>query len=120
MRVSYWSGAIADFVFPILILTPSRMGEIEFRYPMGLASVVIFSWGILLLWANQKPFERKGILLLTIFPVLTGLIASAVFSYSENLISLRQLIPTLIVQIGLIVLLLFSYLNARSSEQGTR
>jgi hypothetical protein len=43
LRISYWAGAIGDFLIAILALIPERMGVLSYCYPMGLMSVVAFS-----------------------------------------------------------------------------
>ena len=35
LRVSYWAGAIGDFVIAVLVLIPERMGVPSYVYPMG-------------------------------------------------------------------------------------
>ena len=86
LKASYIAGAVADGLTGVLILIPSRMGEAGFRYAMGLAAALMFGWTVLLLWGNIKPLERKGILLITIFPVITGLLATGIWaSASETL-----------------------------------
>jgi hypothetical protein len=112
LRTSYWVGAIADAVVGILTLVPSRMGETEFRYPMGLAATVALGWTVLLLWADRKPVERKGILLITVFPVITGLLVSGVYSVASGLLPVARIIPSSVVGVFLIVLMLYSYWNA--------
>jgi len=62
LQIGYWTAAIADFVIAISVLIPERMGLTEFVYPMGLVSVIAFSWGILLIIADRKPVERGGFL----------------------------------------------------------
>ena len=119
LRVSFIAGAIADAVVGVLILIPSRMGETEFRYPMGLAASLMFGWTFLLLWGCQKPVERKGILLLTIFPVITGLMASGAYQVATGAFTLTRVLPMMILGTGLIALMAFSYLNAsRSGSNG--
>jgi hypothetical protein len=59
LRLSYWIAAIADFIIAILLWIPERMGVLEKAYPMGLASVIAFSWGVMLLIADRSPIERK-------------------------------------------------------------
>ena len=80
LRASYIAGAVADGLVGILMLLPGRMGETEFRYPMGLGASLMFGWTALLLWANKRPMERKGVLVLTIFPAITGLVATGVWA----------------------------------------
>ena len=69
LRLSYWIAAIADFIIAILAWMPVRMGVTETVYPMGLASAMAFSWGVLLVMADRKPLERRWILIPTILVV---------------------------------------------------
>ncbi|MFC2157858.1 hypothetical protein ACFLT9_08480, partial [Acidobacteriota bacterium] len=80
LRISFITGAVADGLVGILMLVPSWMGEIEFRSSMGLGAALMFGWTALLLWGYIKPMERKGVLLLTIFPVITGIFATGVWA----------------------------------------
>lgn len=116
LRASYWAGAIADVLIGVLTLIPSRMGETEFRYPMGLAAAVMFCWAGLLIWADRKPLERKGVLLPTV-AVIVGLMASGVYAVASDIFSLRRIIPTSILGVALIALFSFSYLNAGDAEE---
>ena len=75
LRIPYWLAALADFVIAVLCLIPSRMGVAQYVYPMGLMSAVAFSWGVLLLFADREPSERRWILLPTILVVaLLGIV----------------------------------------------
>ena len=69
LRLSYWVAAIADFIIAVLVLIPQRMGVTEFVYPMGLMSAVAFSWGVMLVFADRRPLERRWILAPTILVV---------------------------------------------------
>lgn len=113
LRVSYWAGAIADAIVAVRTLIPEIMGETEFRYAMGVAATVIIGWTCLLIWADRKPVERKGVLLLTVFPVITGLLITTVYAVATDIFPFDRMIPLWIVGVGLIVLMSFSYLNAR-------
>ena len=117
LRVSYWAGAIADALIAMLVLIPGRMGEAEFRYPMGLASTMIVGWTVLLIWADRKPAARKGVLLITVFPVITGLLLSGIYSVAVGLLPATQIIPGSAVGVILIVLMLYSYWKARRLDQ---
>ena len=112
LRTSYWVGAVADAVATVGILIPSRMGESEFRYPMGLAASLMLAWTVLLIWADRRPVERRGVLLLTVFPLITGLMASCVFAGSSGQLPMEQVVARLVV-LGIIAgLLLYSYARA--------
>ncbi|WP_126455720.1 hypothetical protein [Sulfuriflexus mobilis] len=106
LRLSYWSAAIADFGVAIMVLIPERMGLTEIVYPMGLASAIAFSWGVLLLVADRKPVERKWVLIPTILVV--GLLTTArlLFSYHE-MIGFSFALP--VFGIALITLMAYSY-----------
>ena len=116
LRVSYWAGAIADALIAMLVLIPGRMGEAEFRYPMGLASTMIVGWTVLLIWADRKPVARKGVLLITVFPVITGLLLSGIYSVGVGLIPVAQIVPSSALGGVLIVLMVSSYWNARNLD----
>ena len=116
LKASFIAGAVADAVVGVLMLIPSRMGEVEYRYPMGLAASLMFGWTLLLLWGYRKPVERKGLLLLTIFPVITGLMSSGAYQVARGAFDLVRVLPTMILGAALIALMGFSYFNARGSE----
>lgn len=85
LRISYWLGALADFIYGIAIFFPSRAGVDEYVYPTGLFAAVAISWGIMLIIADQSPFERKWVLIPTIVVViLLGL--TNLFSYLGGVI----------------------------------
>lgn len=106
LRMSYWIAAIADFGVAILVWIPERMGVVEIVYPMGLASVVTFSWAVLLLVADRKPLERRWILLPTILVV--ALIAFARTAFSLNG-TIEFSIAILLFAIALITFMAYSY-----------
>ncbi len=119
LRVSYWAGATVDVLIGVLTLIPSRMGETEFRYPMGLAAAVMFCWAGLLVWADRRPMERRGVLIPTV-AVVAGLMASGVYAVASGIFPLQRIIPTTVLGIVLIALFGFSYFNAGKTEEGRR
>ncbi len=117
LRVSYWAGAAADVLVGVLTLIPARMGETGFRYPMGLAASVMFAWAGLLIWADRKPLERRGVLLPTV-AVILGLLASGVAAVATGLFPVARILPTTLLGVVLIALFLFSYRKAGKAEGG--
>ena len=117
LRASYIAGAVADGLVGILMLFPSRMGATEFTYPMGLGASLMFGWTALLLWANMKPLERKGVLVLTIFPVITGLLVTGLWAVLSGIFPIQRIIPTSFLGVALNCLLGFSYVKARLAEK---
>jgi hypothetical protein len=123
LRASYWVGATFDALVLIAMLSPQIGGVVfgipnfnpgnDYKYAMSVAASLMVGWVFLLVWADRKPVERKGVLLLTIFPVLVGLIFSGIYAVMSSFVVLDKMLPTWIMQ-GLLVLLFgFSYLNAR-------
>ena len=107
--MSYWIAAIADFGVAILVWIPERMGVAETVYPMGLASVVIFSWAVLLLVADRKPMERRWILIPTILVVALIAFTKTAFSLDGNI---EFSIVLLFFAITLVTFMTYSYYYA--------
>jgi hypothetical protein len=74
----------------------------------------MLGWTGLLIWADRKPLQRKGILLLTAFPVVFGMAANNVYAAASGLTTLQSVLPFLAMQCVLSVLFVFSYFNART------
>jgi peptidoglycan/LPS O-acetylase OafA/YrhL len=116
LKLSFLVGAVVDAVAGVLILVPTQMGETEFRYSMGLAASLMFGWTLLMLWGYRSPVERKGILPLTIFPVIAGILASNVFQGVVSVFPVARVVATLVLGVGLMALFGYSYLRARKLE----
>ena len=113
LRMSYWIAAIADFVIAVLAWIPERMGITEIAYPMGFASVIAFSWGVLLLMADRKPFERRWILIPTILVVTLITFVRTWFSLDG---AIGFDLALLLFAISLIILMTYSYYYAGKYE----
>ena len=109
LRLSYWIAAIADFIIAILALMPDRMGVTETVYPMGLASAMAFSWGVLLVMADRKPLERRWILIPTILVVSLISFARTKFSLDGNV---EFSIALLLFAVALVLFMAYSYIYA--------
>ena len=126
LRVSYWAGAIIDAVAAIPLIFPWLASSVykwssftsspELRSVSGVGASLMLGWTALLLWADRKPVERKGVLLLTILPVIFGIVLNEIVDLDAQLISMEAVLPVWILQAGLVVLFTFSYLNARETN----
>src|SRR5210317_395439 len=114
LGLSYWIAAIADFIIAILVWIPERMGVAEIAYPMGLASVIAFSWGVMLLIADRKPIDRKWVLVPTVLVVTLITIVRTKFSLDG---AVEFSLGLLLFAISLIILMTYSYYYA--SKQAT-
>lgn len=94
LRIAFWLGAVTDLLAAKIMLFPqirqavfgSRdfVESIAFKYALGLAASLMLGWTALLIWGSLKPMERRGILLLTIFPVLTGIVLAQSFAINNG------------------------------------
>ena len=116
IRISCWVGAIADGLATLRMLFPKVAYGVEYRYAMGLGASLMLGWTFLLVWADRKPLERKGVLLLTIFPVITGILLAEIYAVAKRLITFEKMLPTGIFLVTLIALFSFSCFNAREMK----
>ena len=84
---------------------------------MGTSASLMFGWTLLLIWADRKPAERKGVLLLTIVPVISGLMASGIYAVSDGVILINRAVPSWILGTSIVCLMGFSYYNARGMTE---
>ena len=126
LHIAYWVGIIADAISTIILLLPELaqsafglsdipIGE-EYFYISRMAASLMLGWTFLLFWADRKPVERRGILLLTIFPVVIGIMASGLFAVSSDFIQFQNILPLWIFNIILIIIYILSYLKANELE----
>jgi hypothetical protein len=125
LRVSFWVGAVLDALVAIQLLLPDLWASFNglttyipsqvLNFGLVIASSLMWGWTFLLVWADRKPMERKGILLITTFPVVFGLAANNVYAVAVGLTALESILHTLAIQCAIAVLFLFSYFNARKT-----
>ncbi len=123
LRISYWAGAILDALATLSMLSPELFAAtnglpdfhpgVAYRYAMGMGASLMLGWTVLLLWADRKPLERKGVLLITLLPVVLGLVVNEVIAVRAGFLSVLMTVPIWIVQALITGLFVFSYLNAR-------
>jgi len=119
LRISFLIGAITDGLAIIPMAFP-RIGSAlfggdsailgaEYRYAMGIGASLMAGWTTLLLWGAINPIERRDILILTLVPVVTGIIAATVIAVRNRIVLLSRVIP-LWIHLGFMsVLFIVSY-----------
>jgi len=125
LRASFWIGAIAGFLIAIMMFLPGPppffLGEAfsvscpDDRFALRMGGSFILGWSFLLIWADRKPKERKGVLLLSLFPVVTVWAATEVYAVASAGLSYSARVPFWVLQGGLALLFAFSYFKARGS-----
>jgi hypothetical protein len=122
LRISYWVGAVVDAVAAAQMLYPPLfkfgMGLPEFapgddyRFAMGMGASLMIGWTALLVWADRKPMERRGVLPLTVLPVIAGLALNQARGVLAGFLPLPAVLPIWALQVGLSALFLGSFWRA--------
>ena len=94
LRAICWIGALADLVFFVAMIVPSMWGwmfsiedfapDLQHRVDMGVGAALMLCWTCLLLWAGQDPIGRRGVMALSLFPVLVGLGCTSVAALASG------------------------------------
>jgi hypothetical protein len=122
LRRCYWAGAILDALAAVSMLSPrlfaatNALGEFrpgpDYRYAMGMGASLMLGWTVLLVWADRRPLERRGVLGITLVPVVAGLVLNELDAVRGGFLPLATTLPIWLVQGCLTVLFLASYARA--------
>jgi len=127
LRVCFLIGAVTDGLAILPMLLPSvgtllfggdfeRLG-VEYRYAMGIGASLMAGWTVLLVWGSLKPIERRDILIITIFPVVTGIILATLYGIQQHVIELWRSMP-LLIHLGFVsALYVYSYGKSRNNDK---
>jgi hypothetical protein len=124
LKISCWVGAFIDAAAAIMLMVPkvnqfiTGINEVPdtagYRSNNVTATALMWGWTALLIWASRKPYERRGVVALTIVPVLVWMISGRlgdIFLYGAQL---DRVLPILIMQFLLVGLFSFSlWINSR-------
>jgi hypothetical protein len=126
LRFCYWLGAILD-ARAAIILTVLRYRDVpagiwaqQSTHAFGMmairgagdASALMWGWTVLLLWADRKPVERRGVLLLTAAPVIFMIALNMSQQWIAGLAEFNQISFWLFFVLGLAALFVFSFVYA--------
>ena len=123
LRAICWIGALADLVFFVAMVVPSMWGwmfsienfapDLQHRVDMGVGAALMLGWTGLLSWAGQDPVGRRGVMALTIFPVLVGLGCTSVAAIVSGAAAMGDLVWVFGLKIVLFSLLGYGLVVAR-------
>jgi hypothetical protein len=126
VRTACWIGAITDAGAAVQMLVPQvfafayRPSDFhpgtEYRFAMGMGASLMIGWTALLVWAAQRPIERRGVLLLTVVPVVVGLVINEIVGIAQGFMPVGPLVPVLLLQLALSALFLASYSMAADQK----
>ena len=125
--LAFWVGAVVDGVMAVamvymplwawILKLEDFSPSLRYQVDLGIGAALMFGWTALLVWGAQRPVERRGVLLLAAFPVVTGILATAIAAVATGL-STAAALTTILVGLPLIIaLLVVGYLDARRSAQ---
>ena len=123
IKFAYWLGIAADALWAVGLLVPQVFGlltgspdfnpDISVRLIMGMGGSLMTGWTLLLIWALQKPIERRMIILLTAYPVVFGMFIVALIGFiGGNTFNIWILVKSTILMITMTV----SYILAGKVE----
>jgi len=104
LRISFLIAAITDglavipMVFPSIGSTifggnSSRSSNAEYRFAMNIGASLMAGWTLLLIWGSLDPIGRRDILILTLIPVVIGIVASTIIAVNKQVISRNRVVP---------------------------
>ena len=130
LKRSYRAGALVDALAAIGMAFPSLYGPTlrfrssfrregpEFTYAMRTGAPLMAGWTLLLLWSERRPLARRGVLPITLFPVVAGLMANDAGAVRRGDLGGAGVIPVRILQTGLAGLFGYSALKAHLALRG--
>jgi hypothetical protein len=128
LRISYWTGALIDGLAAVQVLLPASVTVLAFQglspggaaaRPALMAAVLMLGFAGLLLWADRRPFERRGVLGITLLVVM-GLAAANAYLGLSGARPWADLLPSLAIQAALAVLFSVALTTARPPGRGDR
>ena len=116
LRTAFLAGAITDAfaVVPLLFPAVARLlwgfEDVDgaYRVVSGSAPSLMAAWPGLLLWASQRPLERAFVAPLTVL-IIYGLVATEVAAVYAGSLSASRMLPTWVLQAGLLGLFAGAY-----------
>ena len=111
LKTAFLAGAVTDALalFPMLIppLATLLWGFDQpsgaYRFAMGYGASLMLGWTALLVWAYQRPLERRVVAALTVL-VIYGLVATEIVAVWNGHLAMWRMIPTWILQATLLAL----------------
>lgn len=82
---------------------------------MRAGAPLMAGWTVLLLWADRRPLERRGVLSITVVPVIAGLMANDAYAVRAGQLFGRGVAPVRALQLALAALFAYSVARARAA-----
>jgi hypothetical protein len=116
LRFAFLAGAVTDALALVPMLFPPMAKLLwgfddtsgAYRFAMGYGASLMLGWTLLLLWAYRRPLERRVVAALTVV-VIYGLVLSEVAAVLSGAIAAWRMVPTWLLQAGLLALFAYAY-----------
>lgn len=121
---SYVAGAVVDAGAAIGMAFPDRFGATrryippfdssrpELRSGMRYGVPLMVGWTVLLIWAAFEPTARRGVLLITVVPVIAGLMLHDAMGVRRGELRRGPVLAVRALQLALVALFLSAYFLA--------
>ena len=127
IKILFYVGAAVDvlatlpLIFPEVAqsgfgLEPFTVTD-DYMYVSRMAASLMFGWAFLLFWGSFKPIERKGLLLITLFPVVFGVFISSVLLVNSGYVEVKYLFSLWGYYALLIPAYIYGYIAASKIEK---
>jgi hypothetical protein len=127
IRFVYWLGALADGAATFAMLWPAELLSVPQSYlsaatrsAFAAGAALMLGWTCLLIWASAEPVARRGILLITMIPVIPGLAASMFYGYQHGTMPLASTAPMWCAQAVIFLLMGIAFRAANREAVATR
>ena len=130
IRIFYWLGAILDARVGIILLIRRYLELPDFirtngpsvdllgaLQGVGQACALMWGWTFLLIWADRKPLERRGVILITAFPVVFLLLSNNMHIVLGGFDTVLNQSINFGIGIILLVFALYCYIEAGKIEK---
>jgi peptidoglycan/LPS O-acetylase OafA/YrhL len=116
LRRAFLLGAITDALALVPMLSPPMASLLwgfsdtsgPYWFAMGYGASLMLGWTALLIWAYQRPIERRFVAVLTVL-VIYGLLATEIAAVSSGHLEAWRMVPTWCIQGVLLVLFASAY-----------
>jgi hypothetical protein len=116
LRRAFLIGAITDALALVPMLSPAMARILwgfedvsgSYMFAMGYGSALMLGWTGLLLWAYQRPLERRFVAALTVL-VIYGLVAAEIRAVASGHLEAWRMAPTWCLQAVLLAMFASAY-----------
>jgi len=127
VRATFWIGALFDALVAVGMLHPPLLAAalgvgptptaVDARAALAMAAALMVGWTALLLWGSLRPVERRGVLVLTVCPVIVGLALATLYAAWERYVPLSGAAGVWASQLLLAAIFLSGYRRASRLER---